>query len=68
MVTPGQFAWIKGSTSYSTGACVELASHGSMIVMRDSKMPDVHLSFTGDEMKAFIGAAKLGEFDHLIDR
>ncbi len=66
METSEQFAWIKGSSSYSTGACVELAPCGSMIALRDSKSPDVNLYFTPEEIKAFIGGVKLGEFDHLV--
>lgn len=38
--------WIKASKSIFGGACVELASAGAVILLRDSKNPSVHLSIT----------------------
>lgn len=58
--------WIKSSLSSGVGACVELAPDGSMIALRDSKHPDVHLHYTYAEIHAFLYAAKRGEFDHLL--
>lgn len=58
--------WIKGSRSYGSGACVELAPYGDMIALRDSKHPEVHLHLTPQEIFAFIDGAKNGEFDHLV--
>jgi hypothetical protein len=59
--------WVKSSRNVGTGACIELASNGDMIVLRDSKNPDVHLAYTRAEITAFIYGAKSGEFDHLIN-
>jgi hypothetical protein len=59
--------WIKASKSYSNGACVELASGGAeKIFLRDSKNPDVLLSYSPAEIDAFLDGAKRGEFDHLV--
>jgi hypothetical protein len=59
--------WIKASKSYSNGACVELAPSGDEeILLRDSKNPDVLLSYSPAEIDAFIDGVKRGEFDHLV--
>lgn len=63
---PPGLVWIKASKSYSGGACVELAPYGQTIFMRDSKNPDVLLSYSPAEIDAFIDGAKRGEFDQMI--
>jgi hypothetical protein len=50
-----------------TNACVELARHGAVVVLRDSKNPDVALHYTHREFSAFLDGVKRGEFDHLVD-
>jgi hypothetical protein len=65
-VTIPEEAWVKASRSASLGACVELAVDGSMIALRDSKNPDIHLRYTCMEVEAFLDGAKRGEFDHLL--
>jgi hypothetical protein len=60
--------WIKASKSMSNGACVELASYGKTILLRDSKNPNVLLSYSPAEIDAFIDGAKRGEFDHLTGK
>jgi hypothetical protein len=67
MESPPNLRWVKASYSSSLGACVELAPHGDMIALRDSKSPDIHLHFTRVEIFAFIDGAKNGEFDHMVD-
>jgi Domain of unknown function (DUF397) len=62
------FEWIKASYSSNLGACVEIAPQADMILLRDSKRPDVMLRFTQLEIFAFIDGAKRGEFDHLVGR
>jgi hypothetical protein len=65
---PRLLDWIKASRSYGLGDCVELATDGDMIALRDSKNPaQPHLRFTRSEMAAFIDGARRGEFDHLLD-
>lgn len=60
--------WIKASKSIANGACVELAPFGELILLRDSKNPDVLLSYSAVEIDAFLDGAKRGEFDHLVPR
>lgn len=64
---PSTLDWIKASMSANLGACVELAPDAGMIVLRDSKRPDILLRFSQLELFAFIDGAKRGEFDHLVD-
>ena len=57
--------WVKSSLSFSNGNCVEVASRpGGEIAVRDSRDPDGPvLTFTPGEWDAFVGRARLGEFD-----
>lgn len=68
MESPASLRWIKASASAGLNACVELARNGNMIAMRDSKNPSVTLHFTQREMSEFIGGAKRGDLDRLVDR
>jgi hypothetical protein len=61
-----ELKWIKASKSTDISACVELAPDGDRILLRDSKNPEVRLSYTRAEIDAFIDGAKRGEFDHLV--
>jgi hypothetical protein len=65
-VPPG--AWIKAAASNANGgACVELAANPEGgAFLRDSKQPEIAMSYTGPEIAAFVDAAKNGEFDHLL--
>ena len=58
-------SWVKSSLSFSNGNCVEVADlPGRTIGLRDSKDPrGPVLRFTPDEWQAFLGGARLGEFD-----
>ena len=59
-------AWRKAQSSVGNGACIELAPHNGMVVMRDSKDPDGPvLMYTSTELQAFLLGAKAGEFDDL---
>jgi hypothetical protein len=57
--------WVKSSLSFSNGNCVEVASlPGGTIGVRNSKDPGGPvLRFTPREWDAFVGGARLGEFD-----
>ncbi|MDJ1131437.1 DUF397 domain-containing protein [Streptomyces iconiensis] len=62
--------WMKSSLSSPTGNCVELARlpEEGLVAMRNSRHPDgPALVYTREEMVAFVGAAKRGEFDCVID-
>src|SRR5262245_25963263 len=57
--------WVKSSASFSNGACVEVADLPNRVVgVRHSKDPEGPvLKFTPAEWHAFLGGARLGEFD-----
>jgi hypothetical protein len=56
--------WRKSTRSNGSGNCVEIATIGDGIGVRDSKNPDGPvLRFTRSEWAAFIGGAHDGEFD-----
>jgi len=59
------FGWVKSSLSFSNGNCVEVTALPSGGVgVRNSRDPDGPvLRFTPAEWRAFIGGARLGEFD-----
>ena len=48
-------------------ACVELASDGSVIALRNSRDPEVILHYSHAEIAAFFEGVKAGEFDYLLD-
>jgi uncharacterized protein DUF397 len=63
--SPG-LTWVKSSFSFSNGNCVEVADlpEGGVGV-RNSRDPEgAVLRFTPDEWHAFIGGARIGEFDN----
>ena len=60
-------AWIKAQASTHNGQCVEIASAGGNIAMRDSKDPDGPiLVYTPGEFRAFLDGARNGEFDRFL--
>jgi len=67
----GHLAWRKSRRSNASGNCVELAAlpHGAGLAMRNSRDPDGSvLVFTDDEIVAFLGGVRDGDFDDLVDR
>ena len=60
---PQRLQWTKARRSYGIGECVELASDGESILLRDSKAPETLLRFTRAEIAAFLDGARNGEFD-----
>ena len=59
--------WVKSSLSFSNGNSVEVASlPGACVGVRNSRDPEGPvLKFTQGEWDAFLGGARLGEFDWL---
>ena len=57
--------WVKSSLSFSNGNCVEVTElPGGSVGVRDSRDPGGPvLRFTRGEWDAFLGGARLGEFD-----
>lgn len=66
MVLTDELHWMKARSSMPTGACVELASAGDTIALRNSRDPGVVLHFTKAEIAAFIEGSRDGEFDDLV--
>jgi hypothetical protein len=59
--------WRKSTYSISTQNCVELATAGTDVLLRDSKHPEAgHLAFTRSELAALVAAARAGELDDLL--
>jgi hypothetical protein len=58
-------AWAKSSLSFSNGNCVEVTElPGGSVGVRNSRDPrGPVLRFTREEWDAFLGGARLGEFD-----
>lgn len=55
--------WMRSSRC-SNGNCVAVARDGDTVLVRDSKDPDgPTLRFTRGEWRAFVAAARDGEFD-----
>jgi len=66
MITPSSenSEWFKSTDSFANGNCVEAMRSGDTVLVRNSRNPlGAVLSFTLAEWEAFIGGAKLGEFD-----
>ncbi len=58
------FIWRKSSHSGGSQECVEVATMGHGIAVRDSKDPNgSRMVFGRDSWTTFIGGVKLGEFD-----
>jgi hypothetical protein len=57
--------WVKSSLSFSNGNCVEVTElPGGSVGVRNSRDPGGPvLRFTQAEWDAFLGGARLGEFD-----
>ena len=57
--------WVKSSLSFSNGNCVEVTElPGGSVGVRNSRDPrGPVLRFTREEWDAFLGGARLGEFD-----
>jgi len=54
------------ATKSAAGNCVQVARHGSTIMIADSKNPGPFLSYTLQEFDAFLDGAKKGEFDDFL--
>jgi hypothetical protein len=57
-----QAVWRK-SRACATSECVEVATLADGVAVRGSRSPDVVLTFTKAEWRAFLLGAKAGDFD-----
>lgn len=62
-----EIKWRKSSKSTdSEGNCLEVAAHGSEILIRESDYPNEIIRTTPAKLRAFIEGAAAGEFDDLV--
>lgn len=54
--------WRK-STRCETSACVEVATEGPLVGLRNSTRPEVHLAIDASAWRQFIAGVRTGEFD-----
>jgi hypothetical protein len=57
--------WRKSSFSEQAGNCLEVASCGGDILVREGDDPDVIVRTTPQKLRALLEGAKAGEFDDL---
>ncbi|MFE6744920.1 DUF397 domain-containing protein [Kitasatospora purpeofusca] len=60
----GNLDWQKSSYSGDAADCVEVASEGELIRIRESDDPAVIVTTTKAKLAAWLQGAKAGEFDH----
>lgn len=62
-VTTNDHGWIRSSFCEAT-TCVEVSVRDDVVLVRDSKRPEVPaLTYTPEEWAAFIAGVRAGEFD-----
>ncbi|MER7788982.1 DUF397 domain-containing protein [Streptomyces sp. NPDC097640] len=62
-------SWLKSSFSDAGGNnCMEVASDGSRIAIRESSEPNAILATDRTALRAFVRGVKDGRFDPLLDR
>ncbi|MFJ2867112.1 DUF397 domain-containing protein [Kitasatospora sp. NPDC087314] len=59
-----QLNWQKSSFSGDRADCVEIASDGELVYIRESDDPAHVVTTTRTKLDAWIRGAKAGEFDH----
>ncbi|MCX4754446.1 DUF397 domain-containing protein [Kitasatospora purpeofusca] len=59
--------WQKSTFSGNQANCVEIASDGELIRIRESDDPAIAITTTKAKLAAWLQGAKAGEFDHLTD-
>ncbi|MFG2173751.1 DUF397 domain-containing protein [Streptomyces niveus] len=61
-----EISWQKSSFSTGNTNCVELATSGDSILLRESDSPHEIVATSPEKLRAFILGVKAGEFDHLV--
>ncbi|MFG2914032.1 DUF397 domain-containing protein [Kitasatospora sp. NPDC048298] len=62
-----QLNWQKSSFSGDRADCVEIASDGDRVYIRESDDPTTIVTTTRTKLHTWIHGAKAGEFDHLTE-
>ncbi|MFF2618166.1 DUF397 domain-containing protein [Kitasatospora sp. NPDC058046] len=62
-----QLNWQKSSFSGDRADCVEIASAGDLVYIRESDDPTTIVATTPTKLAAWLHSAKAGEFDHLAE-
>jgi hypothetical protein len=66
---PHDLVWQKSRRSNPSGNCVELAllpTHGGVAIRNSRDRDGPVLVYTLDEIAAFVGGVRDGDFDHLL--
>ncbi|MFG3056217.1 DUF397 domain-containing protein [Kitasatospora sp. NPDC048239] len=61
---PQDLTWQKSSFSGNQANCVEIATDGDVVYVRESDDPAKVVTTTKAKLDAWIRGAKAGEFDH----
>ncbi|MET8624787.1 DUF397 domain-containing protein [Kitasatospora sp. NPDC004669] len=61
-----QLNWQRSSFSGTNTNCLEIASEGELVYIRESDNPDLVVTTTRTKLNAWILGAKDGEFDHFV--
>ncbi|MGW3042568.1 DUF397 domain-containing protein [Kitasatospora sp. NPDC001159] len=61
-----QLNWQRSSFSGTNTNCLEIASEGDLVYIRESDNPDLVVTTTRTKLNAWILGAKDGEFDHFV--
>ncbi|MFD4904467.1 DUF397 domain-containing protein [Kitasatospora purpeofusca] len=59
-----QLNWQKSTFSGENTDCVEIASDGEYVYIRESDDPAIAITTTKAKLSAWLQGAKAGEFDH----
>ncbi|MFD4658420.1 DUF397 domain-containing protein [Kitasatospora sp. NPDC058444] len=62
-----QLNWQKSSFSSDQANCVEIASAGELVHIRESDDPAQIVTTTRPKLAAWLHGAKAGDFDHFLE-
>ncbi|MFE7639118.1 MULTISPECIES: DUF397 domain-containing protein [unclassified Kitasatospora] len=62
-----QLNWQKSSFSGTNTNCLEIASDGELVYLRESDDPTRIVTTTRPKLAIWLHSAKAGEFDHFIE-
>ncbi|MGW2867929.1 DUF397 domain-containing protein [Kitasatospora sp. NPDC001225] len=62
-----QLNWQKSSFSGDRADCVEIASAGDFVYIRESDDPTTIVTTTRPKLTTWLHSTKAGKFDHLIE-